>query len=470
MQQNTLLSFPKMRRYLWGKKCYFLLLASLCLLFQTESLAQVPLSLAEALTRSLANNYSIKIEQKRVERATLNNNSGEAGRLPTILLNLGQNNGINNIENPASFLSGNIINNSLQPSVSLNWLLFGGNRVSIEKNRLENLEREAQGNFEIVLQNTAQAVLMAYYRARLEQERIAVLEKILKYSKDRYEYAKTKLDLGLGNSSEILLEETNYLTDSVNVLNQRLVARNAQRDLNLLLAEKNIDQLYILTDKLEVVPQDFDWQTLEKEMMAANPDLRKQFLSQEVLKTTLAYQKALAMPTLNFEAGFSTNFNRQDLSQAIFAGGNIEPPQKPINARTMNYFGNFTVSFTLFNGGRIQRAIERARMDENIGNLGIEQIQLSLSRDLSAALDLYNVRKQLLNINTQARKVAERNLEISQERFQAGIINSFDYRQVQNNYQNAAFSELQAIYNLLDSHTTLMRLTGGILKRETNPN
>jgi outer membrane protein TolC len=236
------------------------------------------------------------------------------------------------------------------------------------------------------------------------------------------------------------------------------------------LAEKNIDQLYILTDKLEVVPQDFDWQTLEKEMMAANPDLRKQFLSQEVLKTTLAYQKALAMPTLNFEAGFSTNFNRQDLSQAIFAGGNIEPPQKPINARTMNYFGNFTVSFTLFNGGRIQRAIERARMDENIGNLGIEQIQLSLSRDLLAALDLYNVRKQLLNINTQARKVAERNLEISQERFQAGIINSFDYRQVQNNYQNAAFSELQAIYNLLDSHTTLMRLTGGILKRETNPN
>ncbi|WP_051203620.1 TolC family protein [Hugenholtzia roseola] len=469
MQQNTLLSFLKTRLSLLDKNHYFLLLGSLCLLFQTESRAQTPLSLADALTKSLTNNYSIKIEQKRVERTALNNNGGEAGRLPTILLNLGQNNGINNIDNPASFLSGNIINNSVQPSVSLNWLLFGGNRVSIEKSRLENLEQEAQGNFEIVLQNTAQAVLMAYYKARLEQERISVLEKVLKYSKDRYEYAKTKLDLGLGNSSEILLEETNYLTDSVNVLNQKLVARNAQRDLNLLLAEKNIDQLYILTDKLEVVPQDFDWQTLEKEMMAANADLRKQFLSQEVLKTTLAYQKALAMPTLNFEAGFSTNFNRQDLSQAVFAGGNAEPPQEPINARTMNYFGNFTVSFTLFNGGKIQRAIERARIDENIGNLGIEQIQLSLSRDLLAALDLYNVRKQLLNINTQARKVAERNLEISQERFQAGVINSFDYRQVQNNYQNAAFSELQAIYNLLDSHTTLLRLTGGILKKEQNP-
>jgi len=58
---------------------------------------------------------------------------------------------------------------------------------------------------------------------------------------------------------------------------------------------------------------------------------------------------------------------------------------------------------------------------------------------------------------------AELNLEISKEKYLNGSINSFNFRDVQLIYLNAAFSRLSAVYNLIDAHTELLRLTGGIL-------
>ena len=42
-------------------------------------------------------------------------------------------------------------------------------------------------------------------------------------------------------------------------------------------------------------------------------------------------------------------------------------------------------------------------------------------------------------------------------------INSFNYRDVQLLFLNAAFGKLQATYDLIDTHSELMRLTGSII-------
>jgi outer membrane protein TolC len=60
------------------------------------------------------------------------------------------------------------------------------------------------------------------------------------------------------------------------------------------------------------------------------------------------------------------------------------------------------------------------------------------------------------------------NLELADERFQTGTINSFDFRQIQVNYLNTALNNLQARFDLLDSETELLRLTGGILNEYEN--
>ena len=59
---------------------------------------------------------------------------------------------------------------------------------------------------------------------------------------------------------------------------------------------------------------------------------------------------------------------------------------------------------------------------------------------------MYNVRRQLLELSTENKKVAEQNLQILEERYNSGLINSFDYRQIQNAFQNAAFNEYSLLF------------------------
>ncbi|WP_375561420.1 TolC family protein [Bernardetia sp. OM2101] len=421
------------------------------------------LTLQEAIAQSLKNNYGILIERQRIEQATLNNNWGETGRFPTINLLLQQNNGVNNIDNPASFLSGNVINNSIQPALNVNWVIFNGFRTKIAKHRLEQLQEESEGNAEIVIQNAIQAVILGYYRVILEKERIDVLKKVLNYSRDRNKYSDVQIELGTATTAETLLTKTNFLTDSINLINQELVYRNAVRDLNVLMGEKEVDKVYEINEKLQAPAETYQFDDLEKQMLEANPDLNRLLISQAILHDATLLNQAAIMPQLSLSAGNSYNYNRQDLSQATFSGDRAAPTE-PINATTTNYFLNFNLSFTLFNGGQLKRAVQRAKISENIGSLSIDQNKLTLSRDLARAFDLYNVRRQLLALSTESKNVSEQNLQILEERYNSGLINSFDYRQIQNAFQNAAFNELQATYNLIDANTTLIRLTGGLTK------
>jgi outer membrane protein len=216
-----------------------------------------------------------------------------------------------------------------------------------------------------------------------------------------YNYVKIKTELGTAVSSDLLLEETNYLTDSTNFINQTLAYRNALRGLNVLLAEQDIDKSYILTDSLHFENIDYKYEELAARLNRENVDLRKQYIMQSIIKSDLALRRADRYPTLDLQAGYSDSRSRVDLSRAFIpmGEGSRPGPSEPLNAITDTYFANLTLSFTLFNGRKINRAIKNAIVQEDIGNVEIERLQNSLSRDLLESLDDYNTRRQILAIS-----------------------------------------------------------------------
>ena len=142
-----------------------------------------------------------------------------------------------------------------------------------------------------------------------------------------------------------------------------------------------------------------------------------------------------------------------DLTNASYTGPNPEyqNPPEPLVSKTGTYFANFTLSFNLFNGGKVNRAIRNAVVAEDIGNLRIEKLETTLDRDLYQAYERYQVRRQLYGISNRSEEAARINYSISEEKFKGGTINSFDFRVVQNNYLTASVQKLQALYNLMDS-------------------
>ncbi|HCA83650.1 MAG TPA: TolC family protein, partial [Flavobacteriales bacterium] len=84
------------------------------------------------------------------------------------------------------------------------------------------------------------------------------------------------------------------------------------------------------------------------------------------------------------------------------------------------------------------------------------------------AYETYVARQVIMNLSTESYRSAEFNLRLAQERFDQGTISSFNYRDVQLQFFNAAMQRLDAANTLLGSHTELLRLTGGII--DLNPN
>lgn len=442
--------------------------------------AQEALSLSDAIAIGLERNYDIRIEQKNVIVAENNNNWGESGLIPSVSLDVQSQNNIRNQQSDNQFFGGQLfpgfeLNDQrgygLTPALNVNWTIFQGGKAIITKRRLEQLEAESMQNADVVVSNTLQAIILAYYGAVLEKERLAAFQQQLDLSRDRYEYTNTKYDLGSAVTSDILLEENNYLTDSSNYINQMLTYHNAIRSLNVLLVSENINKDYVLSDSLVFEDQVFEFEHLEAAMLSENVDLQKIFISQSILETQVQQTRADIYPTVRVNGGYSWNRNVSDLTSASYEGPNegYQNPPEPLVSKTGTYFANFTLSFNLFNGGKVNRAIRNSIVQEDIGNLRIDQLKTSLSQDLNEAYERYLIRRQLYGISDRSARAAQTNLNISQEKFKSGTINSFDFRVVQNNYLTAINQKLQALYNLMDSKVELMRLTGGLIPEHAEP-
>ncbi|WP_425391276.1 TolC family protein [Ekhidna sp.] len=444
------------------------LIFSIGILCLSLSYGQEQLSLSDAIQIGLQRNYGILIEEGNVEVARNNNDWGQAGRWPTISLSVNQNNNLTDNVKVAfpTATQGQTLSNSLNPTLNVNWTLFDGFRANITKKRLELLQAESQGNASVVIANTLQSIILGYYLAVLEYERLNEFEKQLALSRDKYQYIKIKSDLGSAVTTDILLEEGNYLTDSINYINQQLTYRNAIRDLNVLLAEENVAKTYVFMDTLQLPDETYTFDDLRSQMIQKNVDLKKQYITQSLLGEATKLSNADRYPTLALNASFSENRNSLDLSEAVFFTGSgfSGGPDTRLNSVTDNYTASFTLSYTLFDGGRINRAIKNAMVNERVGQLRVDQMETSLDRDLLSALDRYNVRRQLFAINSRREEAAKTNLDLSEEKFKNGSINSFDYRDVQNNYLSSSILKLQAAYNLINSKIELMRLTGGLIR------
>jgi outer membrane protein len=454
--------------------------------------AQEVMTLESAIQRGLKNNFDIQIQKNLVEIARNNNNPGQAGRYPTINLLLNStNNLVTRVPANPFAVPGTSLSNSLPGQIDIGWVIFNGFSVSVNKEQLERLQQQSEGNASIVIQNTLQSIILGYSLVLLEKERVEVRKKLLELSRTRYDQVRLKKSVGSAITFDVLQEESNFLTDSGNYVLQSLNYRNAVRNLNVLINEK-VDQTYAFPQALQFSPPTFVYADLEEKMTRSNFTLRNQFLSQEILRGNTQLAKSPLYPSFNVNLGAtgSLDWLRANFRPTVpsptsvpvksTVGYLLDDPAQPVinttyvpETRTVegNSYGtyaNFALRWTLFNGGQIKRSIQNAKTRELIGQQTTDQLKLSLQRDLQIAFDLFEQRKQIVEITRTNQRATELNLTLAEERYRVGYINAIDLRLIQLNYQNATLANLEAIYNLIDVYTDLMSLTGSIIDRAEN--
>ncbi|TXB65754.1 TolC family protein [Vicingus serpentipes] len=437
------------------KNSQLIVLGLLCLSFNLK--AQDNLSLKDAIEIGLKSNFQIQIAGKNIEVAERNNNWLEAGALPSISANASQGFNWSDNNNPASFIQGTSQSNSLTYGADLNWVLFNGFKVKISKDRLQYLQEQSEGNAAVVVENTIQSIILGYYNVLLQQEKLNAIHKLLEVSSDRYKYMQDKKDLGSASTFDLLQVKNALLTDSTNYLMQELAFKNAQRNLNMLMAI-NVENKYVLTDKLEHTKNLLSIDGLKEKMLSNNQTLKNQYINQNILKKDKNLMRANLFPVFSFNTGTNktiSGFKGNSISgESINTSGN----------ESFTYYANLSLTFTLFNGHKTHRAYGNLKIQEEIADLTINEMELSLTNDLISAYELYSARTAILYLTKSTLENAELNLQIATEKYKTGSISSFEFRDIQTSYLNTAATHLESVFNAISGNTDIVRLTGGIIE------
>lgn len=431
--------------------------------------AQESISISQAISKGLANNYQIQIAEKSIEQAQIQDDWAVAGRYPTINFTVTSNNTYRNTNNPASFLiRQDAITTVFTPGVDLNWTLFNGHRVKLTKKQLSEQVRLNEANLQIAVENNLQQIILAYYAALIQAEQLKVLDEVLAVSRERIAYDKIRQDFGQAGTFELLQSQDAYLNDSISYMNQVNNYENALRELKRAMGEDDLTTSYQLTDILIDDAPDYELTDLKQKMLANNKNLQLLFVNRELTNVGTQIQNSTLQPTLSLRSGLTYDVNYTTGKQTFrsFAPGQAPTSDAIPNvaARTLTGFANLVGTYTLFDGGVRKRNIETAKIDEMMAQLDIEDLKRQLNAQLETTYATYNTQKNLVKVTDELVNNSRQNLGIAEERFRGGLINSFDYRVIQLNFINASQSKLTAIFNLKSTETQLIQLIGGLTK------
>ena len=430
---------------------------SILFFFPLVFFSQDSLSLSKAIEIGLEKNYDIRLSLKNVEINKIFNNWGEAGRLPQVNINAGQNNSISDQRNnPISFAPYLFLSNDVSGGLAMNWTIFNGFAVRANKTKLEQLELQSENTATLAIENTIHGIILAYYQAKMQNEQLTLLNNVMTLSKEKFKQQQVKSDLGIGVKFDLLQFEGNLYTDSSNKILQNLAQRNAVRNLNLIMGE-DVDKEWDLTSEIKPDLNIKDLSTLKKEMLSNNTNIKNQYINIALTQQDISLAKSQFFPVVSFNSGLNS-------SVGVLNTNDVNSPISNAQSKNLNYYGNFTLNFKLYDGGKVRRGIKALELQNEVDQLRTSQMTDQLNFELTNVYELYLTRLQIFELTKKAFFVSKDNMDIAKLKEESGLINSFNFRDIQMAYLSAGVALYQASYDLLESNATLLKMTGKIIQ------
>jgi outer membrane protein TolC len=420
------------------------------ILFTINGNSQESLSLPQAISIGLENNFAIKIAENNIQIAENNNTWARAGRTPTIDLNGTFNNSINKDNNPASFINGSYYSGAVGATINAEWILFSGGRVRIAKEQLNTSVSQQQLYKDVKIHDLIKDITQQYNNILFQQEQLNVIQTVMKLSNDKLDYEMTKKEFGNSNTFNLLQFENAVYADSSNYLNQIQNIEISKRTLYNTLKLNGLKD-YVFLDKLSVVKEKIEKSKLKSILSEENYTIKTLNIVNQLNQLNTRLEKSFNSPTVGITAGggFTENGLRLNVPGSELRLGNR------LNGN-INAFANWN----LYDGNVQDVNIQNAKIREQIGQLDLIEAQVMLNNQLEILISNYENQESMLDLSIRQLEIASKNIEITEERFKSGQISSLDYRNIQTQYLNAAFNKVSAIYNLIITKSEIDYLVG----------
>ena len=434
------------------------------MLYASVVVGQQPLSLEEAIAIGLDKSIPAKIAEKQIEIAENNNIKANTGTNPSLSLNASIPFSFNKTFGDRFFTFGVVpgdsrvnYNETEQVSIDGFWPIYTGGRGKLIKEQLDLAVDQSRISLDGEQQRTVLEIIQSYYSIVLQQEQLEVLHELIKLSKDRVEFETLKKEFGTSNGFNIIQLEDALLNDSISIVNQNMQIDLAMRSLLDIMNESVDVNQYVVTDKLEFVPEVLDSEMLLTVLLANNNDLTALELNKKLAEANAKLQSTQRKPTISANGSFGLNRN----ASGFFGTNPMTGIDLPLSV-TRGYGLNLgvTASYNLIDGGLVKSNIANAKLEQEIANLTYEDVKTDFEIQLLNLIDTYNTNISLLAITEEKLVLAKENIKIAEERFRSGAINSFDYRNIQLTLLNTSFTRLSILYDLIVTKSNIDWLTG----------
>lgn len=434
-------------------KCLILYLYLLTLVLCGGSMlcAQRNLSLKEAVALALGNNLQVKIADTEIKIAEINNTLAASGAFPSVNAQLSQSNYVSQIDNAIEFANGFYTNSSANFSVNMGYVVFDGLKFIINKERLQLTQKKAEAVYEIQQQATALNVALSYYKVLMQKEKLEAAKQVFGFSKLRYNNADNQRRLGTISQFDLGQFEIAFLSDSAAVYTEQNIYELAMIELGLALGIDIDSAPIILTDPLQFKPIAYLKNSISQQVLANNAEYKQLLIDYTLVKTNTRLSKASLLPVLSANAGFSQGVNRIRFSNLpADTGGDL------------NFNFGFGLSVPIWDGNNRKRALKQSLFNEKIADLRLQNTAQVLKSQLNNYLAIYDRQLNLIVLQDKIIAVTSATLKLSEQRYNSGLSNFLEYRNLLAEFNKAQTARLQAIYELKVAELNLMLLSGNI--------
>lgn len=413
--------------------------------------AQEVLTIEQAISIALENNFDIQIIKNNSYVSKNNNSTGNAGMLPTLDLNGGYSESTTNLKQ--KFYTGSEVNRDASGSknysmdLALNWVVFDGMKMFFTKDKLSKMSAYSEKQLKIQMENTMEEIISVYYSIIRNNQLVSAMEQELDFSKTRLTITDKKLQNGAGSKYESLQAKADYNRQKSILLSAKSDAQSAKIKLNQLLA-RPLTTEFIPTDTV-IINYHPDINELNSQI-SENLSIGLYELNQNISELSLKETKTLRSPKVSLNSHYFQNKVTSDAGFTL------------LNQNSGYTFG-ITATLPIFHGFNTNKQISNAKIDLINARLELQRIKSAVNENLLNAFREFITQKEILDLEEANILIAKELYSIAQERYKIGTISQPELQDVQRIFEEGMLRLVDARYTTKIKETSLKKVTNQLI-------
>ena len=429
----------------------------LAIIFSQPLFAQNKLTVEQAITATIENNFDIQLLRNDSVSYALDKFYARAAFLPRVNATTGliynNNNQKQQFADGTKRQSSGIKSNNIQGSVQLNWTLFDGFKMFATRDKLAQFVQLGELNIKNQIVTSIAGTINNYYNIVRQKQQLKAIQEQMSINEERVKVAEKKLSVGLGAKPELLQSKVDLNAQKAARLKQQTLIDQLKEQLNQLM-NVELNTRYDVSDTI-LINNDIVLGDILGAVEATNPQLLVTKKNIDIGKLTLKERRADLYPVVNFNSAY--NYSKTNNNTVI-------NPFTPLFNRNNGFNYGIGVTIPILNGFDVRRQIKQAKLDIDWLNIFYQNQKSQIDLSITNAFKDYELQKKTLALEEENILLAKENVFISLERLRLGISTYLELRETQKSLELAYDRLIAARYNTKLAETELLRLKGDLVK------